>query len=171
MENSIWSALRDGSWRHVSGGLLPGMATIAVATDLLTTGYGFYSPAYVEVHPILAWFAGIDPALSLAALAGYCLVNLAIAWLSFGWFSPVVAAVLTVMVGLGGLNNLVLFAAGTGLYPRLGVSQRVIIHVFEPVAGVVLGLAIARLRGPLPWREVVLVLSPGLGVLFLPLWL
>jgi len=170
-DQGLVAVLREGSWRQVSRGWLPRVATAAVLADVLTTAYGLYSPAYVEIHRVLAWLAGISSSLSLAVLVGYCLVNLAVVWFSFGWFSPVVAVFLVAMMGLGGLNNAVLFATGTGIYPRLGVASAVTIHVVQPVAGLVLGLAVARLRGPLPWREVVLVLAPGIGVLSLPLWL
>jgi hypothetical protein len=164
MYQSIERALREGTWRRVSGGWLARLAAVAVVADVLTTAYIFYAPAYGETNLLLAWLSEVHPALSVAVFAGYSLVHLAIAWLSLGWFSPVVGTFLVVVMGLAGLNNLVLFGTGMTLYSVFGVPATLVVHAIKPAIGIALGLVIARRRGPLPWHEVAVLLTPGVAV-------
>jgi len=155
MDQSAVAALRTGSWRERSGGTVAMLATVAVALDVVTTAHILYSPAYWEGNLLLATLADIDPAVALAVFAGYCSLYLAVAWLSLGWFSTVAGASTLLSMGGGGLNNLVLFTTGTAIYSRIALSHAVLTHVVAPALGVMLGIALARWRGPLPWREVV----------------
>lgn len=169
MERSVVTAVRSGSWRHRSQGWLPWLATAAAMADVVTTGYIFYSPLYWEGNLLLAKLAEIGPAVALFVFAGYCGVHVIVSWLSFGWFSDVVASFLVVSMGLGSLNNLVLFGTKLSLYARLGLEHATAIHALKPSLGILLGLYIASRRGQLPWREITIMLSPELcfiGVMF-----
>lgn len=167
-DQSVQTALRNGTWQTVSDGLLPRAATVVVITDILTTTYGLYSPRYGESNLYLAWLADIDPAVSLTILVGFYVVHLAVTWLSFGWLSLVVATYLIVVVGLGSLNNLVLVGTGSALYARVWIPSSMIIHVIKPTVSIMLGLVIARRRGPLPWIEVLLFVVPGIAIIAFP---
>lgn len=166
-EHSVVAGLRSGRWRELSGGPLAVLATAAVALDVTTTAYIFSSPSFAEANVLLARVEAIAPALALAVFVGYCLAHLAVVWLSFGWLSDVVAIFLVAVMGVGGLNNLLLFATGSGLYPLLGLPTDLTVHLLKPVLAVALGLAVARQRGPLPWPEVTVLVTPGpvLGLL------
>lgn len=162
MEQSALAAVRTGSWRDVSGGTVPVAATVVVGLDTATTAHILYAPDYWEGNLFLAILADVAPELALAVFVGYCLAHLVLAWLSVGWLSDMLGAFLVFSMGTGGVNNLVLFATDLAIYPRLGLSHSVAIHVIQPAAGVVAGLAIARRRGPLPWPEIVGFLVPGI---------
>lgn len=155
----------------MSDGLLPRVATVIVITDILTTTYGVYSPHYGESNLYLAWLADIDPAISLTVLVSFYIVHLAVTWLSFGWLSIVVATYLIVVVGPGSLNNLVLFGTGNALYARVWIQSSMIIHVIKPTVSIILGLIIARRRGPLPWIEVLILVVPGIAIIAFPVFL
>lgn len=159
MTRGAIAAVRDGSWRRIAGGPLPSLALLAVAGDVLTTAHVLYSPDYWEGNKVLARLAETDPAVALAVFVGFSGLLLAVAWLSLGWLSTAVAGLLVVSMGAGATNNLLLFATGTALYPRLGVSHAVAIHLLAPLFGVALGTAVARRRGPLPAAEVATVLA------------
>lgn len=161
MGQSAVEAFRDGSWREISASALAILAAIAVLADVLTTAHILYSPSYWEGNRMLARLADIDPAVALAVFAGYCSLYLAVTWLSFGWLSTATGAFLVISMGIGGINNLLLFSTGTAFYPRIGVSHTMAIHVIKPALGFALGLAIASRRGPLPWREVGVVVAIG----------
>lgn len=155
----------------MSGGPLVALATVGVLVDVTTTAHILSSSAYAEANVLLDRVAEVDPALSLLLFVSYCLAHLAVAALSFGWLSDVVAVFLVVAMGLGGLNNLFLFATGSALYPHAGIPTELAVHLLKPAAGILLGLVVAGRRGPLPWPEVLVVVTPGvvLGALLLVL--
>lgn len=163
MEQSVVAAVRDGSWREFSVDGLAVLATIAAVGDVTTTAYILYSPEYWEGNLLLATLVDVGASVTLAVFASYALLLLVGAWLSFGWFSDVLAGLLVGSMGIGGLNNLVLFLTDVAIYTRIGISHAVAIHVINPFLGFVLGLAVATRRGALPWREVSLVVCVGVG--------
>jgi hypothetical protein len=164
MCGSAVAAVREGSWRRVDGGPVAALAAAAVAGDVLTTAHVLYAPDYWEGNQVLARFAETDPAVALAAFVCSSGLLLAVAWLSFGWLSTAVAGLLVVSMGAGAVNNLLLFATGTSLYARLGLDRDVAIHLLAPLLGVVLGVAVARRRGRLPWGEVAAVVAVTLAL-------
>jgi hypothetical protein len=165
MNQSAVTALRTGRWRKLSVDTVAALAAVSVVVDVLTTTHILYSPNYWEGNLLLAQLADVDSALALAVFTGYALASLAVAWLSLGWLSTAVGSTIVTSMGFSGLSNLVLFATDASLYVRLGLPHPLTIHLIQPAIGFLVGVAIARRRGSVPWREVVAVAVIGIAML------
>lgn len=142
-------------------------ALAGLCLDGVTTGYVLVTDSYRELNPVLADLWTIHPAV----VAAYFLCFICVVWIVThrrGWLSTAIsAAVLFVMGGFGGLNNLALFAFGPPsllewLATGLDLPVLHVIMALIPACGLAVGLVVARLRhGRLPWREVAAVVGGG----------
>lgn len=120
-------------------GGIPVAATVAVFADTTTTAAILASPAYVELNQVITWLAGVHLLVGVGAFAAYNLVWLSVAWLRLGWVSTAVGIYLAVVLGIGGTNNLLLFATGVSMLDLLGGVAA--IHLLVPAVGATLALA------------------------------
>lgn len=161
---SAFDSLRSGEWRRVHGGWLAVSVTVAVGLDAVTTYRVLAAPEYVEYNGVVTDVVGGDPLVG----AGYLLVQggaLAVAaWLALGWVSTFCATFGVLVHGLfGGISNLLLFAAGEGLYGLLPLAGRTG-YLLTDLAAIAVALAVAaRVDGRPSAVEAVLVVAAFLG--------
>ncbi len=142
-------------------------ALCALCLDGMTTGYVLATDSYRELNPILADLWTIHPAVVTAYFLCFIYV-VQVATRRRGWLSTTIsAAVVVVMGGFGGLNNLMLILFGSPslldlLSAGVGLAATTLVVFVLPACGLGAALVTARARhGRLPWRGVVAVVAGG----------
>lgn len=135
---------------------VPVLATVAGALDTATTAVILASPRYVDLNVVLESLAAVHLAVAVGVFAAANLAWVAAAWLRRGWLSTAVGIYAAVVLGTGGVNNLLLFATGTSVLQHVGGALAV--HLIVPAIAALCALGGARrLHAPLPNRQVLAV--------------
>lgn len=164
-------ALRTDVWPRDKLRWVHGAAIGGLTLDAVTTWYIMTTEGYREFNLVLEGLWQIHPLFVAAYFVGFMLCVSAVSLYRQGWLSTALAGYVIVVMGIfGGLNNLELIAVGSPalidvVADWLTVSGWTFIHTVVPSVGVIVAIAVARLRhGSLPLGGVVGVFA-AVGVI------
>lgn len=157
--------MRAGGWRRFRFGRLQATAAIAGFTDIVTTYVIFTQPSYRELNVMLDSLANLGILVAMGVFGSIYLSYLMVCSMDLGWASTAVGVIQVVLMGSGGLNNLLLFTTGLSLTESIGGATA--IGVYKPIAAGVLALLVAKvLHERVPRDEMAVgVLLFGSGIL------
>jgi hypothetical protein len=121
---------------------LQAAAAVAGLSDIVTTYVIFIQPSYRELNVMLESLATHGTTVAMGVFGTIYVSYLMVCSLDLGWASTAVGVIQVVLMGSGGLNNLLLFTTGLSLTESIGGA--IAIGLYKPIAAGLLALLAAK---------------------------
>ena len=142
-DGSFKRAVQTGGWRRLQFGRLQVAAAVAGLTDIVTTYVIFARPSYRELNVMLESLADHGMLVAMGAFGSIYVTHLMVCSMDLGWASTAVGVTQVLLMGSGGLNNLILFTTNVSLVEAIGGSMA--IGVYKPAVAGVAALLVASI--------------------------
>jgi hypothetical protein len=118
-------------------------AAVAGLTDIVTTYVIFARPSYRELNVMLESLASHGTLVAMGVFGGIYVSYLMVCSMDLGWASTAMGVIQVLLMGSGGLNNLILFATNISLVEAIGGETA--IGLYKPIAAGIAALLVVSI--------------------------